>query len=134
MASTMFAGFHLTQVPIGFGQNAFLEAKIYLVMPPGLEGGIKNVTWSGLFFTDTPGIELQWKWGAAVYTLFAPDPGYSAVGIKPVDGSAQNPYPNSDRAGTPENFKPYVTGGARGGGGSNYTGSYSGTEAVTCPA
>ena len=38
----------------------------------------------------------------------------NAIGPKPVDGSAQNPYPNSDHAGTPENSKPYVTGGARG--------------------
>src|SRR5439155_361606 len=37
---------------------------------------------------------------------------------------------NSDHAGTPEAFKPYVIGGARGGGGSNYTGSLSGTVAV----
>jgi hypothetical protein len=38
---------------------------------------------------------------------------------------------NSDHAGTPENFKPFVIGGARGGGGSNYTGLYSGTGKVT---
>jgi len=133
-ASTTFSGSHMTQVPIGFGQNAFLDGKIYLVPPPGLKGGIKNVTWSGTFSTSTPGVNLQWKWGAAVYTSFPNDPNYNAVGIKPVDGAAQNPYANSDHAGTPENFKQFVTGGATGGGGSNYTGSYSGTAAVPCRA
>jgi len=133
-ASTTFSGSHMTQVPIGFGQNAFLDGKIYLVPPPGLKGGIKNVTWSGTFSTSTPGVNLQWKWGAAVYTSFPNDPNYNAVGIKPVDGAAQNPYANSDHAGTPENVKQFVTGGATGGGGSNYTGSYSGTAAVPCRA
>jgi hypothetical protein len=130
-ASTTFAGMFVTQVPLPFGQNVFLDGKIFL--SPGLSGGIKPVTWSGLFATDTPGVTLQWKWGAAVYTMFPTDPNYNAVGIKPVDGSAQNPYANSDHAGTPENFKPYVVGGARGGGGSNYTGSYSGTKSVPAP-
>ena len=37
---------------------------------------------------------------------------------------------NGDQAGTPENVKQYVVGGARGGGGSNFTGSYSSTR--TC--
>jgi len=133
-ASTTFAGSrHVTQVPIAFDGNAFLDAKIYTVAPPGLKGGIKDVTWFGTFSTDTPGIKLQWKWAAAVYTSFAADPAYDAVGIKPIDGSKQNPYANADHAGTPENFKPFVTSGARGGGGKNYTGGYSGTDAAPCP-
>jgi hypothetical protein len=48
--------------------------------------------------------------------------------VKPVDDTkASASYQNFDHAGTPESFKPYVIGGAMGGGGSNYTGSYSGT-------
>ena len=45
-------------------------------------------------------------------------------------------YQNSDHAGTPANFKSNamngvtVIGGATGGGGSNYTGGYSGTVTV----
>jgi hypothetical protein len=49
-----------------------------------------------------------------------------------VDDKNASQYNNSDQAGTPENFKQFVIGGARGGGGSNYTGSYSGTAAVNC--
>ena len=42
-------------------------------------------------------------------------------------------FPNSYHAGTPEYRKDYVIGGARGGGGSNYTGSLSGTKSkVPC--
>jgi len=38
-----------------------------------------------------------------------------------VNDNKKNPYLNPERAGTPENLKPYVIGGATGGGGSNYT-------------
>jgi hypothetical protein len=68
---------------------------------------------------------VQWKWAAAVYSQFPTDLG--AIGVKPIDGGT-----NSDHAGTPENVKRFVTGGARGGGGSNFTGSYSGTASGHC--
>jgi hypothetical protein len=66
-----------------------------------------------------------------VYTNFSSN--YNALGVKPTDDNDASIYHNSDHAGTPENFKPFVIGGARGGGGSNYTGSYSGTGGITCP-
>jgi hypothetical protein len=66
-----------------------------------------------------------------VYTSFSSN--YTALGVKPVDDNSASIYQNADHAGTPENFKPYVIGGARGGGGSNYTGSYSGTGSARCP-
>jgi hypothetical protein len=99
-------------------------------VPGGLPGGIDPVTISGTFGSDTPGLSFEWKWAAAVYTSFSDD--LNAVGVKPIDGNDANPYDNSDHAGTPENFKDSVTGGARGGGGSNWTGSYSGTSKVQC--
>jgi hypothetical protein len=81
---------------------------------------------------DTPGVSLQWQWAAAAYTSF--NSNNNALGVKPVDDNKASVYKNSDHAGTPENFKSKVTGGATGGGGSNYTGSYSGTVAVgPCP-
>jgi hypothetical protein len=58
-----------------------------------------------------------------VYSSFSPD--YNSLGVKPVDDPTASIYLNGDNAGTPENFKQYVTGGARGGGGNNYTGSWS---------
>ena len=63
---------------------------------------------------------MNWQWAAAVYTSFSADP--SMLGVKPVDDKVHSPYLNSDRAGTPENFKHFVIGGATGGGGANYTG------------
>jgi hypothetical protein len=83
---------------------------------------------------------ILWKWGAAVYARFSTD--YNLLAIKPTHSSSCV-YPNSDHAGTPEGvdpssgvaFKNFVIGGARGGGGSNWTGSWSGTVnvAVSCP-
>lgn len=99
------------------------------LLSPGLPGGIKDVTWTGSFICDTPGVSLQWKWAAAVYASFTTD--LESLGVKAGDGNQDCSYTNSDHAGTPEAFKSYVTGGARGGGGSNYTGGYSGTLAVT---
>jgi hypothetical protein len=105
--------------------NDFLDAAEFLVPPGGLPGGIGPVTWQGTFSSAGSSFNVQWQWGAAVYTTFSTD--YNAVGVKPVDDNHASAYQNSDHAGTPENFKPFVTGGATGGGGSNYTGSYSGT-------
>lgn len=73
---------------------------------------------------------MSWKWGAAVYSQFGSD--YNALDVKPAHKGACD-YNNSDHAGTPENFKPYVIGGARGGGGSNFTGGWSGTASVKGP-
>ena len=47
-----------------------------------------------------------------------------------MDDNKKNPYLNSDHAGTPENFKPYVIGGQREAVALNYTGGLSGTAAV----
>ncbi|HTA67310.1 MAG TPA: hypothetical protein VK776_03505 [Bryobacteraceae bacterium] len=110
------------------GSN-FLDAVEFLVPPGGLPGGIGPVTWQGTFSSTASTINVQWQWAAAVYTAFGTD--YNTLGVKPVDDNHGSAYQNSDHAGTPENFKQFVTGGARGGGGSNYTGSYSGTG--SCP-
>src|SRR5438876_11122063 len=55
------------------------------------------------------------------------------LAVKPVDDTKASQYKNSDHAGTPENLKTFVTGGARGGGGSNFTGSLSAISGVSCP-
>ncbi len=52
---------------------------------------------------------------------------YNAIGVKPTHTNACL-YNDSQDAGTPENRKQFVTGGAHGGGGSNFTGSRSGTD------
>ncbi len=129
-ASTVFVnGRWQTTVPLAYGGNVFLTGAGVPVLQ-ALPGGINPVTWTGQFSASQTGLTFQWKWAAAVYTTFTTDP--NAVGVKPIDGSALNPYTNSHHAGTPENFTAAVVGGARGGGGSNFTGSYSGTASAQC--
>ncbi len=129
-ATTSFAGGQwVTRVPSsGVAGQTFLSGVGYMV-PSNLPGGINPVTWSGTFLCDTPGVTLEWKWAAAVYTSFSADP--SALGVKPVDDAKASAFKNADHAGTPENYKSDVIAGARGGGGSNYTGAYSGPAAVS---
>lgn len=131
-ASTTYDGINgqfQTTVPASFHGNVFLSGLAFQV-PVALTGGINPVTWTGEFTSLQGGLSYQWKWAAAVYTSFSGD--YNALCVKPIDGSTMNPFSNSDHAGTPECWKSYVTGGARGGGGSNFTGSYSGTETAVC--
>jgi hypothetical protein len=118
-----------TAVPAGYSGNIFLSGLSFPVLL-ALPGGTNPVVWSGEFLTNAPGTQFQWKWAAAVYTSFSTD--YNALCIKPIDGSALNPYANSHHAGTPECFNLFVVGGARGGGGSNFTGSYSATATASC--
>lgn len=109
----------------GLAGNDFLGALKARVPAGGLPGGIKNVVWQVMFSSNTSGLTVSWKWGAAVYSSFGID--YNSLGVKPVDDNKASQYQNSDHAGTPENFTSFVIGGATGGGGSNFTGSYSGT-------
>ncbi len=119
----------VTTVPLqsSLSGNVFL-AGVDLHLPSGLPGGINPVTWSGDFLSNTSGLSVNWQWAAAVYNPFGAS--YASLGVKPVDANNWSIYLNSDHAGTPENYKTDVLGGARGGGGSNYTGSYSGTATV----
>jgi hypothetical protein len=138
VATTMFCNGHwVTTVPLsGLAGNVFLDGvALQAPTPAGFPGGIHDVTWQGTFFSVTPGLKIQWQWAAAVYRMANFGDDYNALGVKPVDDNKASAYQNSDHAGTPENFRPYVVGGARGGGGSNFTGSYSGTGAtVPVPA
>ncbi len=120
----------ITAPKSGLSGNTFLSGASYQVPAAGLPGGIKPVTWSGTFITDTAGVGLDWKWAAAVYSTFNAD--NAAVGVKVTDDNHHDcTYLNSDHAGTPETYKSNVIGGATGGGGSNYTGGLSGTQSVS---
>jgi hypothetical protein len=129
----------MTTVPLAGSDEVFLTG-VAFPAPAGFAkvgGRVQGpVSWQGTFAADTAGISVAWKWGAAVYKNFSLD--YNALGIKPAHTRACL-YQNSDHAGTPEGvdpnsgqlFKDFVTGGARGGGGSNWTGSWSGTTGVS---
>jgi RHS repeat-associated protein len=117
-----------TTVPVSYSGNVFL-AGLSDQLSAALPGGINPVSWTATFYTDKSSVSLQWQWAAAVYTSFSAN--YGTLGIKPIDATSGSAYANSDHAGTPENYKSFVVGGARGGGGSDWTGSYSGTASVT---
>ena len=120
----------ITTVPSsGLAGNTFLSGLTFSVPAGGLPGGTNPVIFSGTFYTDQSGVSLNWQWAAAVYTTFNAD--YRTLGIKPVDDNSASSFKNADHAGTPEAYKSFITGGARGGGGSNYTGSLSATASVT---
>jgi hypothetical protein len=115
-----------TELPAsGLAGKDFLAGLTFAVPASGLPGGIKDVIWQGTFSSDTSGLSVNWQWAAAVYTDFGMK--YNELGVKPVDDNKASKYKNSDHAGTPESFKAYVIGGGTGGGGSNFTGSYSAT-------
>lgn len=115
-----------TKLPAsGLAGNDFLAGLTFAVPASGLPGGIKNVVWQATFSSGTSGLTVNWQWGAAAYTNFSAH--YNDLGVKPVDDNQASQYKNSDHAGTPESFRAFVVGGVRGGGGSNFTGSYSGT-------
>ena len=109
----------------GLAGKDLMTAVEFAVPAGGLPGGIKNVAFTATFSSFSTGLTVNWQWAAAVYTSFDTD--YNGLGVKPVDDNKASIYQNSDHAGTPENFKASVTGGATGGGGSNFTGSYSAT-------
>ncbi len=128
-----------TIVPLAGSDEIFLTGVAFPVPATFTQanGRVQGpVSWQGTFAADTAGISVAWKWGAAVYKNFSLD--YNALGIKPAHTRACL-YQNSDHAGTPEGvdpgsrrpFKDFVIGGARGGGGSNWTGSWSGTVGVS---
>jgi hypothetical protein len=109
----------------GLAGNDLMTAVRFVVPAGGLPGGIKDVAFTATFTSFATGLTVNWQWAAGVYTSFDYD--YNGLGVKPVDDNKASQYQNSDHAGTPENFKAFVIGGATGGGGSNYTGSYSAT-------
>ena len=108
-------------IPLSGSDEIFLGGLTFL--SPGLPGGIKSLGWTSTFTSTTPNVNIQWQWGAAVYNTFST--GYNALNVALTH--------TSDHAGTPRTFaySGNVYGGATGGAGSNYTGSWSATKSVT---
>ena len=138
-ASTSFDGMQwITTVPAVSPWNHLQQFDVpgeifatglpWLVPAGGLPGGIKRVNWSASYSTDTPGVTLDWEWGAAVYTSLPTDPAnYNQIGVKPADdqrGPFKFQNSTNDRAGTPENFKQFWVLGATGDDRGDYTGDW----------
>ena len=117
-----------TTVPASYSGKTFWVGIPVQVPSTGLPGSVKPVTWSGSINSATPGLTVHWQWQAAVYTnttQFSTDYAANNLAVAPEDGLG------TGDAGTPVNEIKYVTGGARGGGGSNYTGSLSAVAACS---
>ena len=86
--------------------------------------GANPVRWTGNFCSNQSGVTVKWQWGAAVYLNF--DLSNDALGVLPIHKTLH--------AGTPTVFASprNCVGGARGGGASNFTGSWSATKSITC--
>jgi serine protease AprX len=110
----------VTKVPAKYNKEIFLSG-VGFEVPVNLPGDIKDVTWSGRMTTDTPDADVDMKWAAAVYWSF--NDNYNYLNVKPINDDKLNPYRNNDPAGTPERYRYYVIGGARGNG-DKYVGDY----------
>jgi hypothetical protein len=130
----------LTTVPVSGDDEVFLTGLAWPVPGGGLAAGANPVNFSGTYSSETsaPGLSIQMVWSAAAYSKFTTN--YNALEVKAGHQTAcgQN---NGDHSGTPEGvdntnrpWKDYLVGGPRGGGGSNFTGSWSGTLSIPiCP-
>ena len=139
--SAIFSGgsWQITSPVNPSSDHTFLTGVAWPVPSPGLAGGIQNVTWQGVLATGSASnVNLHWQWGAAVYTSWptaSGTPVYAtsqAPGIKIAHQGDQN-WSNNDAAGVPELNEAFVIAGGTGGGGGNFTGSFSGNQQVVPP-
>jgi hypothetical protein len=89
----------------------------------------RSVCWNGSFSCDTPGVNCNWQWSCACYNCNLSNCG--SINVKPCQNVPCG-YPGGDQCGTPENCKNFCQPGGCGGGGGNYTGSWSGTGSFSC--
>lgn len=140
-----------TSIPLSYATHAdeIFSAGLAYILPAGFPGNVNNVTWNVTFTSPTASsLTFQFQYGAAnylsennkgdVFPLTASgQPDYNAMMIDPAHNAPTcNGYNGGDHSGTPENqeVKALVTGGGSGGGGSNWTGSWSSTPTYVCVA
>jgi hypothetical protein len=139
-----------TFIPLSDASHAdeIFSAGLAHILPASFPQNVNNVTWHVTFTSTAPSLQFQFQYGAAnylskdnkgdVFPLTASgQPDYNAMMVNPVHNAPTcNGYNNGDHAGTPEDHvvKDLVTGGGSGGGGSNWTGSWSSTPTYVCAA
>jgi hypothetical protein len=139
-----------TTIPLSYATHAdeIFSAGLAYILPSNFPQNVNNVTWNVTFTSTAPSLQFQFQYGAANYLsqdnkgdVFpltgSGQPDYNAMMIDPVHNAPTcNGYNNGDHSGTPENpeVKNLVTGGGSGGGGSNWTGSWSSTPTYLCAA
>ena len=131
-----------TTLPLGDASKAdeIFAAGLAYQIPAGFPN-VNNVTWSANITGTAPGLQVTWQYGvsnwlasnkgtkfpALTSSPFVPD--YSGMMINPVHNGTSCVNYGGDHAGTPEfaGNGNVLTGGGSGGGGSNFTGSWSST-------
>ncbi len=73
---------------------------------------VNSATWCARFAIDTPGIALQWQWGAVVEKTLSTN--YNALSVKPVDCNYGSWCRNNDPAGSCETYRNSLVTGACG--------------------
>lgn len=136
--TTYAGGQWTTKTPASFTNNVFLSGLAYK-LPVNFPGSLTPVVWNGTLAASAA-CTVQWRWSGAVYTQFSTT--YSALGVKPLLSATLDSYNNADQAGAPEGTNPttslpwknYLIAGAKGNGGTSYTGTYATavTTSVTC--
>jgi len=135
-----------TTIPLSSASKAdeIFSAGLAFLLPPNFAQNVNNVSWKATFSSTAPSLKFAFQYGAANYLtnskgnsfpMLNGQPDMSAMLIKPVhNASTCANYSTGDHAGTPENptVKSLVTGGGSGGGGSNWTGSWSSTPTYIC--
>jgi hypothetical protein len=119
--------------PNNLSDEMFFVGNAILVDSNISRGGQANVSYT-LSSTD-PSFSYNWQWSAAVFTYWPvtnasqPDTGNNGAQIQPYHGGSGGYH-----AGTPLNTKVQqsLIQGPRGGGGSNFTGSWSATAGASC--
>lgn len=121
-----------TSVPSAQGARETFMSGASLPLPDGIPRDVSKLAWTATFASDTPGVSVQWKWGAAAYTMFTDD--YDALDVAPVDEK------HGDNAGTPVAFKRFVVHGNdddddddNGDGGSRFTGPRGASAKASAP-
>jgi hypothetical protein len=115
-------GWTTTVNPHDLSDEIFFVGQAVPVNSNLTEGGTATLSFTTQ--SSDAGLDFQWQWSAAVYAYW---PGNNAAEILP--------YHHTEHAGTPQNVQVQqsLIQGPRGGGGSNFTGSWSGTGKGTCP-
>lgn len=105
----------IIKMPKDAGENYFAGGLSFKVPASGFPGGISPVIWDAQFGSNAEGLDIDWRWAAAVYTNFTQE--YEALNI---DIKADN-----GNIARPRNYINFAVPGATGqgnSGGDLYTG------------
>ena len=129
-ATTTFDGTQwTTTVPTAGDDEIFMAGLSVPMLSDFARAG--SVTWQCDFTSDMAGLNLNWQWSASAYGTDLSQ--YGSLGVKASHNNACSTgagFKSSDHAGTPGTVKGFLAPGCRGGGGSNYTGSWSGKDSL----